>query len=183
MHQTCEIKKRGIQQRSAPQLVIMIDSSASMAADQQISLVKGLITGILQRYRHQKPRVAMIALSGGSAEIITPFTGNIQLLISALTDLRTGGKTNMLAGFRKAAALLQQQKDNSAQHLYLFTDGRINAGDTPRPMEDAAEFYRTHLSGFKRNTFIINTETGYPRLGMAVTLAERLDCRMFEPEQ
>ncbi|WP_212003697.1 VWA domain-containing protein [Chitinophaga sp. HK235] len=179
VHQTCVIKKRPVQQKTALRLFVLVDSSASMAADRQISLVKGLITDMLHRYRQQRPQVSIIALAQGTASVIIPFTTHLSQTNEALASLRTGGKTNLAAGFRQMAQMI---RPNGDYQLYLFTDGRINAGTTSQPFEEAVTVFREQLRRHCKHTCIINTETGYPRLNMAVTLAEKLGCKVFGPE-
>lgn len=180
LHETCEVKYARTTQHNHLRLLLIVDTSASMAADQQICLVKGLIMDLLQRYRHRKPEATVIALSHGRAITIVPATNNVAGVNEALMALRTGGKTNLVAGWEQVRQILGSTP--SDYQLYVFTDGRINAGTTTSPMEEAISYFKTHLKQLVKHTSIINTETGYPRLGMAVTLAERLGCRVFEPQ-
>lgn len=182
VHQTCVIKQRSVQQKTPLRLVLLIDSSASMAADQQIGLVKGLVTAMLQRHKQRRPQAAVIVMSQGKAATILPFTSHLPQITAALGSLRTGGKTNLAAGFEQAAMLTGSKGSGTDHQLYVFTDGRANAGNTAQPLEEAITFFRAHLAHLRKQTYIINTENGYPRLGMAVTLAERLGCSLFGPE-
>ncbi|PSL45489.1 von Willebrand factor type A domain-containing protein [Chitinophaga niastensis] len=182
VHNTFELKYTSTQHRSQLRLLLIVDTSASMAADQQISLVKGLIADMMQRYQHRQPQISVIALSHGRADIIVPPTNDAALVTDILAQLYTGGKTNLTAGFEQVLQTIDRQQGLHDHQLYLFTDGRINAGNTPQPFEEAITFFHTHLKQLAKQTSIINTETGYPRLGMAVTLAERLGCHVFEPE-
>ncbi|NSL87090.1 VWA domain-containing protein [Chitinophaga sp. Mgbs1] len=181
VHGTCDIKYTAVQPRTTLRLILLIDSSASMAAGQQISLVKGWVSNMLRRYRHQHPQVSLVALSHGAATLVSPFTSREEEITAALSMLRTGGKTNMAAGFETAAQLVNGR--NTAHYqLCIFTDGRINAGYTAQPTEDAVAVFNKQLHHLRKQTYIINTETGYPRLGLAVSLSDRLGCSLLTPE-
>ncbi|NML40405.1 VWA domain-containing protein [Chitinophaga sp. G-6-1-13] len=178
LHGRCEIKHRRIQQVSTLRLIMVIDSSASMALDQQVSMVKGIITDMMRRYQHQHPQVAIVALLHGQASCVLPFSGDIDTILNTLAQLHTGGKTNLRAAFETVLSLVKGQLDSREHHLFIFTDGRVNTGGT---LEEAAAYFKAHLSKLKKHTSVVDTESGMPRLGMVVRLSRLLGCRRFEP--
>jgi|GEM_PF-1375823 len=178
LHGRCEIKHRRIQQVSALRLIMVIDSSASMSLDQQISMVKGIITDMMRRYQNHHPQVAIVALLHGRASCVLPFSGCMDAILNTLAQLHTGGKTNLRAAFETVLSLVKGQLDSREHHLFIFTDGRVNTGGT---LEEAVAYFKAHLSKLKKHTSVLDTESGVPRLGMSVRLSQLLGCKRFEP--
>lgn len=178
LHGRCEIKHCRIQQVSALRLIMVIDSSASMALDQQVSMVKGIVTDMMRRYQHQRPQVAIIALLHGQAPCVLPFSGDMEPILTTLAQLHTGGKTNLRAAFETVLSLAKGQLDSREHHLFIFTDGRVNTGGT---LEEAAAYFKAHLGKLKKHTAVVDTESGMPRLGMGVRLSALLGCKRFAP--
>jgi magnesium chelatase subunit D len=162
-------------------LTLLVDSSSSMAAAQQVSRVKGLLTATLRQTKYRQVRIAVIALLQGVARLVTGFTDNKELVLGHLDRLPTGGRTNMKAGFRQVDLLLRHRRQDQGHYLYIFTDGRINAGETKEPFAEAVRFYQRQLNHLRSTTCIIDTETGIPRLGMARQLATVLNVGYRRP--
>jgi magnesium chelatase subunit D len=158
--------------REVLRLLLLVDSSSSMAAARQISQVKGLLAATLKDGRYRQVQISLVALIHGAARLISDFTDKKQIL-RLLDNLPTGGKTNMEAGFVQIKQLLRGRQQR--HHLYIFSDGRINAGGSRAPFSEAVEFFRRELSHLRATTCIIDTEAGFPRLGMARQLAMALN--------
>lgn len=154
-------------------LTLLVDSSSSMATAQQVSRVKGLLTGTLRQTKYRQVQISVIALLHGAARLITGFTDNKEQVLQFLQYLPTGGRTNLNAGFREVYRLHRHRQPG--HYLYIFTDGRVNAGETKDPLAEAVQFYRAQLHHLRATTCIIDTETGIPRLGMARQLATLLN--------
>jgi magnesium chelatase subunit D len=166
--------------RKAPlRLTLLVDSSSSMAAAQQVSRVKGLLTATLRQTKYRQVQIAVIALLQGIARLVTGFTDNKELVLGHLDRLPTGGRTNLNAGFREVHRLHRHRQPG--HYLYIFTDGRINAGETKEPFAEAVRFYQRQLNHLRSTTCIIDTETGIPRLGMARQLATVLNVGYRQP--
>lgn len=152
------------------QILFLIDSSGSMVKDQQIAYIKGLIQQTVQRYKGRRLKYAAVALSHGEARLLSPFTPDAGGLIQTISQLRSGGKTNMKAGFALLAPLVKPN-----MHLYIFTDGKINAGGT---IEETASYYKTYLKQLKAT--VINNETGFIQLGLAEKLAKAIGAKFIQ---
>lgn len=155
----------------------LIDSSGSMARKKQISYAKGLIHNTLSKNKGKKIKFAVIALINGSASICHPLTDQARSLLESLDKLPTGGKTNLSAGFQEVHRMMQRERSHkkNQQQLYIFTDGRINCGNTTHqePLGEAVKYYSTFL---KPLTFtrVINTENSFIKLDKAKELAIQL---------
>jgi magnesium chelatase subunit ChlD-like protein len=158
-------------------VVFLIDSSSSMLKDQQIAYVKGLIEKTLQRYQQQELKYAVISLQQGDAKLVSPPTKDTQRLLNEIANLATGGKTNLVAGFQLVHKLLENSvREKSC--LYIFTDGRINTGNTTSPFAEAIRYYRTFLKRIGEVN-IIDNETGFVRLGRSKELAKAIGGNYF----
>lgn len=182
VHRKFSMRYKHPVQRAVVRLLFLVDSSSSMSAGQQISQVKGMITAAIQPYKNKRLEIALVALSQGAARLVTGFTENIEQVLSHLARLRTGGKTNMAAGFEQVSQLMRMNRKWYNSFLYVFTDGRINAGSTGRPFEEAVHLFRQQLHRLRAQTFIVDTETGLLQLNMAAQLAKAIGCRCINME-
>jgi magnesium chelatase subunit D len=113
-------------------LVLAVDASASMHADDRMRAVKGALLGLLQDAYQRRDRVALVTFGGGGASVILRPTGSIEVARARLDDLPTGGDTPLADGIRVAADLATQATSPSLRPLLvLVTDGRATAGQDP----------------------------------------------------
>jgi magnesium chelatase subunit D len=155
--------------RSGTRYLFVIDSSGSHAAQQRMRLVKGAISGLLNRSFKRGDEVALIVFRGASAQVILEPTEVLPDAITTLAYLPTGGRTPL------AAALLQASTYVTPQTLLiLLTDGRANVAlDGGDPWQDALGIAR-QISG---NAMVVDTEVAAQRLGQCAELAQVLGAR------
>lgn len=155
----------------------LIDSSGSMTRKKQIAYTKGLIHQTLATHQGKRIRFAAVSLLKGQAEICHPLTDQPQQLLQALDQLPTGGKTNLMAGFEQIHQLMRKNKagKHHQQQLYIFTDGRVNSAlrPHPSPLQQAVGYYQTFLKPL-HYTLVVDTESGFIKLGKAKNLADQL---------
>lgn len=151
-------------------MLFLIDSSGSMVKDQQIAYMKGLIQKTITHYKGKRLKYAAVALSHGEAQLLSPLSTNNEHLLQTITQLASGGKTNMKAGFTQIAQLIKNKAD-----LYIFTDGKINAGGT---FEETVAYYRTNLKQVKAT--VINNESSFVQLGLAQKLATAIGAKYIQ---
>lgn len=161
---------------SGAHVLFVVDASGSMAAQQRLSLAKGALTGLLAGSYQQRDRVALLIFRGETAELVLPFTKDVDLADAALRTVPTGGRTPLAAALRQA---LPAFPTDGASVLVLFTDGRANVATSAEldPWHEAlaaAEALAERLTG----ALVIDCETGPVRLARAEELAHRLgaDC-------
>lgn len=131
-----------------------------------------MIKKTIERFRHKRVHYTLIALQQGDAMAVSGLTRNTDIMFNATDTLTTGGKTNMTAGFQ----LIRQQLKNDLykkSSLYIFSDGRINAGNTTSPFEEAISYYKTFLKHIK-NVHVIDSEMGFVKLGRSKELARAI---------
>lgn len=141
-------------------LVVLLDSSGSMAARRRMRRTKGAVAGLLRGLRHGD-RAGLVVIAGGRPQVVQPLGAPARVLTS-LPGLPTGGRTPLADGLRTAAALLTRTVD--VPLLVVFTDGRHNIG-TADPVQVAAAIAE------RVPTLWVDTEEGPVRLGRVAAMA------------
>ena len=159
-------------------IVFLVDASGSMAAKKRMSAVKGAVLSLLGDAYQRRDKVALVSFRGEGAELLLPPTSSVEIAASRLEDLPTGGRTPLAAGLAKAAEVLQREnlRDGGRRPLLvLLTDGRATAGPDPRAV--AAGLWSLGAA-----SFVVDTEEGHVRLGMAAEVAGAMGARCLRLE-
>jgi len=135
-----------------------------MIKDRQIAYIKGIIAQTIAQHRHKRLRYGAVALAQGDAQLVSHYTTDTERFIQSIGRLSSGGKTNLKAGLQ----LIQQMQPSDRTQLYIFTDGKINAGGN---LQDAAVYFKQHLRALHATT-VVNIESGFVKLGRAAELAK-----------
>jgi magnesium chelatase subunit D len=149
-----------------------------MAARKRMSAVKGAVLSLLNDAYQRRDKVALISFRGEGARILLPPTSSVGLATSRLEDLPTGGRTPLAAGIEKATDVLKREELRDRERrplLVLLTDGRSTAG--PDPQVAAAR-----MRSLEATSFVVDTEEGYVKLGMAGELAGAMGARCLRLE-
>jgi magnesium chelatase subunit D len=172
-------KARGREGREGNLILFLVDASGSMAARKRMSAVKGAVLSLLNDAYQRRDKVALISFRGEGARILVPPTSSVVLAAPRLEELPTGGRTPLAAGIEKAAEVLKREELRDRERrplLVLLTDGRATVG--PDPLVAAAR-----VRSLGATSFVVDTEEGYVRLGMAVELAESMGARCLRLEE
>lgn len=160
--------------REANLLLFCVDASGSMAARRRMGQVKTAVLSLLTDAYRRRDRVAMIAFRGAGAEVVLPPTGSVEVAVSRLDDLATGGRTPLAEGLESAHDLLRRERLRDPRIrplLIVVTDGRATAGPdaVARSQRMAGRLGSLGVPGV-----VVDCEQGPLRLGLAVTLAAHL---------
>ena len=175
----CDLRQNVREGREGNLILFLVDASGSMAARKRMSAVKGAVLSLLNDAYQRRDKVALISFRGEGARILLPPTSSVALAAPRLEELPTGGRTPLAAGIEKAAEVLMREglRDRERRPLLvLLTDGRTTAG--PDPQVAAAR-----LRSLGTTSFVVDTEEGYVRLGMAGELAESMGARCLRLEE
>lgn len=160
-----------------------VDASGSMGARERMKLVKGVIFKMLLDAYQKRDKVGMIAFRRKKAEVLLPVTRSVDLAQKCLASMPTGGKTPLAAGLEEAEKVLDglyRQDSTQEPVLILITDGRATSalqkgGD---PSEEALQVAK-RLGKRKIPIAVIDTETGFVRMGIGKQLAKEMDAGYY----
>jgi magnesium chelatase subunit D len=175
----CDLRQNVREGREGNLILFLVDASGSMAARKRMSAVKGAVLSLLNDAYQRRDKVALISFRGEGARILVPPTSSVVLAAPRLEELPTGGRTPLAAGIEKAAEVLKREELRDRERrplLVLLTDGRATVG--PDPLVAAAR-----VRSLGATSFVVDTEEGYVRLGMAVELAESMGARCLRLEE
>ncbi len=160
-------------------ILFVVDASGSMAAHKRMEAVKGAVLALLTDAYQQRDEVGVIAFRGTHAEVVLSPTRSVELAEKQLQRLPTGGRTPLAhALVLTHETILRVQRENSDQMILnvILSDGKANvplpdsAGDAWEQTQAAA----AQLVKLSVPTLLLDTETGYVRLGRAAELAQLL---------
>jgi magnesium chelatase subunit D len=171
--------------KSANLILFVVDASGSMAAQRRMETVKGSVLALLTDAYQRRDEVAVIAFRGQSAQLQLAPTRSVDRAEQGLRELPTGGRTPLPHALQLALEVLASRgADSLAPLLVLLTDGKANVA-----LADAGDPWREtlDLAGLlaERNVpaLVIDTETGYLKLGRATQLAQALGAQCLTLEQ
>ncbi len=174
------LRKKGVT------MLFLVDASGSMGAKKRMAAVKGAILSLLNDAYQKRDAVGLMTFSGGSAELLLPPTRSVDLAYHKLRKLPTGGKTPLAEGLSRSLEIMMNLKARSPMEeliIVLVSDGRANVPlNGGNPVEDAIAVARRSVDAPLRFV-IVDTESGYPRLGLAVKLSAALEGTYFRLEE
>jgi magnesium chelatase subunit D len=159
--------------RTGNLLVVSVDASGSMGADDRMAAVKGALLGLLVDAYQRRDRVALVTFAGDSALVALRPTGSIEVARRRLEQIPTGGRTPLAEGIETAAELATRSATVELRPLLvLVTDGRATSGDDAwaRALVAAERVARRDLP-----SVVVDVESaGGGALGLAAELARAM---------
>ena len=161
-------------------VLFVVDASGSMGANQRMESAKGAVLSLLMDSYQKRDKIGMVAFKGKEAELILPPCSSVDLALSCLRELPTGGKTPLSAGLSRGLQLLQGElrKDEETKlMMVLISDGRANVGMGGKIRDELMEISEmAHNLGI--HTIVIDTEVVESsfmniRLGYCHEIAEK----------
>jgi magnesium chelatase subunit D len=171
--------------KSANLILFVVDASGSMAAQRRMEAVKGSVLALLTDAYQRRDEVAVIAFRGQSAQLQLAPTRSVERAEQGLRDLPTGGRTPLPHALELALdTLVKRTADAMPPLLVLLTDGKANValatgGDPWRETLALAGL----LAERRVPVLVIDTETGYLKLGRATQLAQALGAQCLTLDQ
>jgi len=173
--------------KTANLILFVVDASGSMAAQRRMEAVKGAVLALLTDAYQQRDEVAVISFRGEAAHLLLAPTRGVDLAEQGLRELPTGGRTPLPHALQLAFETLQRHGQHGASPtplLVILSDGKANVamtagGDPWRETLDMA----TQLAAKGTPALVLDTESGYLRLGRAAQLAEALGAECLTLEQ
>ena len=122
----------------------------------------------------KRNQVGLIGFHGQEATVLLPPSSSVERAQQCLADMRTGGRTSLVAGLAKAYEVLMRHRQRERQTHPLqgvLTDGRANISfGTDDPVVEAfQQASRPRDAGVA--ALIVDTEQGTMQLGLAQRVA------------
>jgi magnesium chelatase subunit D len=160
--------------REANLVVLLLDTSGSMAARRRGRAVATTALSLLGDAYRRRDRVALLTFRGEAATVVVPPTRSTQLAARRLRDLPVGGRTPLAAGLEAVRRLVRREawRDPARRPLLVVvTDGRATGDGDPlaQAWHAAAALARTGTT-----SIVVDAEEGPVRLGLAGVLARHL---------
>lgn len=171
--------------KSANLIVFVVDASGSMAAQRRMEAVKGSVLALLTDAYQRRDEVAVIAFRGPKAHVQLAPTRSVDRAEQGLRELPTGGRTPLPHALSLALDMLQARgADSIPPLLVLLTDGKANIAiaDGADPWRESLAFAGL-LAERSVAALVIDTETGYLKLGRATQLAQALGAECLTIDQ
>ncbi len=171
-----------IRMRKTGNLVIFdVDASGSMGAERRMSMVKAAVLSLLTDAYQKRDRVCLVTFRGEGAKVVVPPTGSTDLARERMRDVKIGGRTPLSSGLQASMDVIriERMKDRGIRPiLVVVSDGRANSGLMG---EDLAGLCRS-ISEEDVDVVVLDSESGFIKLGLAKKLSEDLGARYLDLE-
>ncbi|GAC1316205.1 MAG: putative cobaltochelatase [Collimonas sp.] len=172
--------------KSANLILFVVDASGSMAAQRRMEAVKGAVLALLTDAYQRRDQVAVISFRGDAATLLLAPTRSVDLAEQGLRELPTGGRTPLPQALQLTLETLEQESgaNRLPPLLVLLSDGKANVaiGDGGDPWRETLALAGL-LAERRVPALVIDTESGYLRLGRAAQLAQALGAECLTLEQ
>ena len=180
-----DIRDKVRESKSGSLVLFLVDASGSMGAQRRMVAVKGAIMSLLLDAYQRRDRVGMVSFRGTSASLVLPPTNSVDLAQIHLQEMPTGGRTPLSAGLFKALEVIETEriKDRDVLPLLvLLSDGRGNVALGQDSPLDEAYAAAGIIGDDKVPSVVVDTESGFIRLGMVKPVAEAMGAQYLKLE-
>ncbi len=180
-----DIRDKVRESMSGSLVLFVVDASGSMGAQRRMVAVKGAIMSLLLDAYQRRDRVGLISFRGTKSELLLPPTNSVDLAKVHLQDMPTGGRTPLSAGLFKALEIIETEriKDRDVLPLLvLLSDGRGNVALGQDSPLDEAYSAAGIIGEEKVPSVVVDTESGFLRLGMVQLVAEAMGAQYLKLE-
>jgi magnesium chelatase subunit D len=157
------------ERRMSHLIVLCVDASGSMGAEQRASAARGAVLRLLTDAYQRRDRVAVVSFSGEGAQVVLRPTGAIEVARSRLTAVPTGGRTPL------AEAILCALDVCLAPSTRGY--GRATAAPDGLDPVEAALLAADRVAQAGIPALVVDVESGATLLQLGATLAERMGAR------
>ena len=135
------IKATEIEEKTANNLVFLIDASGSMSSADKLPLLQEAFVFLTEQL-DENDTVSIVTYAGSERVVLEGASGNKkQAIIDAINNLKAGGSTNGEAGINKAYEIAEANfKPGGNNRIILASDGDLNVGiRDPEQLEKLVE--------------------------------------------
>lgn len=172
--------------QTANLILFVVDASGSMAAQRRMEAVKGAVLSLLTDAYQRRDEVAVISFRGDAAQLLLAPTRSVERAEQSLRELPTGGRTPLPHALQLALDTLERANPDTPPLLILLSDGRANValenGGAGDPWSETLAL-ASLLAARGVPALVLDTESGFLRLGRAAQLAQALGAECLSIEQ
>lgn len=172
-----DIREKVREDRVGNMILFLVDASGSMGLNQRMSVAKGAVFSLLQDAYQKRDVVGMMTFRGKDATVILEPTRSIDLAYKKLEEIETGGRTPLSLGLEKSVAFVKSKRAKN-KHIVsiviIISDGRGNVNLTGSSFIDELKEISENASHEHIEFIVVDSETGFLKLGLAKTMAEHL---------
>ena len=164
-------------------VIFVVDASGSMAARDRMAAVTGAALSLLRDAYQRRDKVAVITFRSTGARLVLPPTASAYTASRRLHRLDTGGTTPLAEGLLAArdVVIRERARDRTRRPLVVvLTDGRATGGPDPLGRSRLAA---RRFAAEGAAAVVVDCETSYVRLGLAIELASQLGAPVLRLEQ
>jgi magnesium chelatase subunit D len=166
------------ERRMSHLIVLCVDASGSMGAEQRASAARGAVLRLLTDAYQRRDRVAVVSFSGEGAQVVLRPTGAIEVARSRLTAVPTGGRTPLAEAILCALDVcLGPSTRGYAPVLVVVSDGRATAAPDGLDPVVAALSAADRVAQAGIPALVVDVESGATLLQLGMVLAERMGAR------
>jgi Ca-activated chloride channel family protein len=122
-------KEVSLAQRKPANMVFLVDVSGSMNREDRLELVKKSLTLLANKLK-QGDKVGLAVYAGGGGKILD-LTNDKNRIINALSELKSGGSTNLEEGLSIAYDMAREGfEEGKINRIIIASDGVANVGRT-----------------------------------------------------
>ncbi|MFA8433373.1 MAG: VWA domain-containing protein [Marinifilaceae bacterium] len=173
-----DFREKVREKRIGNTIFFLVDASGSMGVQKRMSEAKTAVYSLLQDAYKKRDRVGLMSFRGETAEMVLPPTRSIDLAYRKLQELKTGGRTPLASALEQMHVQLKAMQGKDKEMLpviVILTDGKANwAQGKVDPLQESYKKAEM-LASNSAKLIVVDTESGFLRLGLASRLAEKLN--------
>lgn len=181
-----DFREKVREKRIGNTILFLLDASGSMGVQKRMVEAKTAVFSLLQDAYKKRDRVALMSFRGEEAEMLLPPTRSIDLAYRMLQDIKTGGRTPLALALEQMyinlKALCSKDKD-LLPVIVLLTDGKANWVEGKTNPLDAAYKNAESLANENVKIVLVDTETGFLKLGLGNKLAQKMQADYIRLDQ
>lgn len=172
-----DIRVKIREKRIGHTILFLLDTSGSMGINRRMSEAKAAVFELLKESYKKRDTVGLMKFNQEDTELVLSPTRSLELAHRCLKDIKTGGRTPLETAIEKSMELMKglMRKNNEIQPvIILMSDGKANHTQGKTRAFQAAIKAAEKAAREKVRFIVIDTETGFVRLGLAMKLANAL---------
>ena len=173
-----DLRLRKRSRKTGLSLMMIVDSSASMRANDSMSTTKGIMEALFEDLYLRRDKLGIITFRHTNAEVVLPLSYNLREAVHSIEALPVGGRTPLAAGLDLGIRLLMQEKRKNRETLpvmLVFSDGRPNVSCFGGDPLDEAMFYAGEVKRQGIQAILVDSEFNPMATGYGFEIAQRMD--------